>query len=276
VNRREALAQARKILTENKVEDASLEGEILLKHILSINRTQLYAELDGDISPNDIKRLLKLVERRVKGEPSAYITGKKEFYGLDFIVNRYVLIPRPETELLVGQATILCRKYHYSKVADVGTGCGAIAISLAVHLPEVRIFATDISSQALKVAKKNCVKHGVNDRITLLRGDMLEPLPESVDLIIANLPYVKGPDVKKISPEPKIALNGGENGLDKIERLCREAGEHLNPQGSLLLEIGQGQAEEVKSILQKYTPAGLIEIQKDLVGIDRAVWMHLT
>jgi len=279
VNRREALAQAWKILTENKIEDAALEGEIFLKHVLEINRAQLYAELDSDVSPNDIKRLLQLVERRVKREPSAYITGKKEFYGLDFIVNQHVLIPRPETELLVEQAISVCRIYHYSKVADIGTGCGAIAVSLAINLPEVRIYAADISHKALKVAKKNCVKHGVNDRITLLRGDMLAPLPESVDLIVANLPYVRGDDISGKGPlsfEPKIALSGGEKGLDKIKWLCREVGEHLNPQGSLLLEIGQGQVEEVKSILHKYLSTGLIEIKKDLAGIDRVVWMRLT
>jgi release factor glutamine methyltransferase len=276
LNRREALAQTRKILTENKIEDASLEGEILLRYILGINRAQLYTELDGDVSPNDIKRFFKLVERRVKGEPSVYIIGKKEFYGLDFEINKHVLIPRPETELLVEQAINLCRKYHYYRVADIGTGCGAIAVSLAVNLPGLKIFATDISSQVLKIAKRNCVKHGVNDRIRFLRGDMLQPLFQSVDLIIANLPYVKEQHIKRIGPEPKTALNGGEKGLDKIGRLCQEVGEYLNPWGSLLLEIGQGQAEEVKSILHKSISIGTIEIKKDLAGIDRVVWMHLT
>ena len=279
MNRKEALAKAREILTDSHIDDAALEGEILLRHVLGISRAQLFTDLDSDVSPSDIKQLLKLIERRVKGEPSAYIIGNKEFYGLDFIVNRHVLIPRPETELLVEQAIRLCRNNHYSKIADIGTGCGAIAVSLAINLPSVKIYATDVSIKALDVAAQNCIKHGVKDRITLLRGDLLEPLPESVDLIIANLPYVREADIPAKGPlsfEPQLALNGGERGLDKIERLCRQAGAKLNSQGSLLMEIGQGQAEDVKTILHKYFPSGLIEVQKDLAGIERVVSLRLT
>jgi release factor glutamine methyltransferase len=279
VKRKEALARAREILTDNDIDDASLEGEILLRHVLGINRAQLFADLDSDISPSDIKILMKLVKRRAKGEPYAYITGSKEFYGLEFIVNRDVLIPRPETELLVEQAISLCRSYKYSRLADVGTGCGAIAVSLAVNLSSVRIYATDISAKALEVAGQNCMKHGVAGRITLLPGDMLEPLSESVDLIIANLPYVKESDIPDAGPlsfEPELALNGGEKGLDKIEKLCRQAGEKLKSKGSLLLEIGQGQAEEVKAILHKYYPSALIEVNNDLAGIERVVNLRLT
>lgn len=195
MNRKEALAGVRKILTDNHVADAALEGEILLRHALKINRAQLFSELDGEVKPSDLDALMRLAERRVKGEPSAYITGSKEFYGLDFIVNRHVLIPRPETELLVEKAIGLCRRYSYSKFADIGTGCGAIAVSLAVNLPKVKIYATDISAKALEVAGQNCVKHAVADKITLLQGDLLEPLLESVDLVIANLPYVRESDM---------------------------------------------------------------------------------
>ena len=143
----------------------------------------------------------------------------------------------------------------------------------------MKIYATDISSKALEVAEQNCIKHGVKDRITLLQGDLLEPLPESVDLIIANLPYVRESDIPANGPlsfEPQLALNGGEKGLDKIERLCRQAGEKLNSKGSLLLEIGQGQAEDVKAILHKYFPSALIEVEKDLAGIERVVSLRLT
>ncbi len=279
MNRSDALATARKILTENRIEDAALEGEILLRHVLEISRAQLYTEIDSDIKPSDVKRLLKLVVRRVKGEPSAYIIGIKEFYGIDFIVNQHVLIPRPETELLVEQALKLCRKYQYPKVADVGTGCGAIAISLAVNLPEVKIYATDISTKTLKVAKQNCEKHGVKDRITVLHGNMLTPLPESVDLIVSNMPYVRDADIPVKGPlsfEPQVALSGGERGLDKIEELCRQAGNKLNDKGSLLLEIGLRQAKDVKAILHRYYPTGLIEVKKDLAEIDRVVSLRLT
>ncbi|MHB8105398.1 MAG: peptide chain release factor N(5)-glutamine methyltransferase [Dehalococcoidales bacterium] len=279
MNLKEALTQARKILTDNDIENAALEGEILLRHMFKIDRAQLYAELERSINPSDNKTLMKLVKRRVKGEPSAYITGHKEFYGLDFIVNKHVLIPRPETELLVEIAISLFRNYHYLTVADIGTGCGAIAVSLAINLPTVKIYATDISLKALEVAEQNCLRHGVKDRVTLIQGDMLAPLPESVDLIIANLPYVKEADIPGKGPlsfEPRLALNGGEKGLDKIKILCRQANEKIKNQGSLLMEIGQGQAEDVKSILHKYFPSGLIECEKDLAGIERVVILRLT
>ncbi|MGD0779799.1 MAG: peptide chain release factor N(5)-glutamine methyltransferase [Dehalococcoidales bacterium] len=279
MNRKEALARAREILTDSHIDDATLEGEILLRHMLGKSRARLYADLDSDVSPDDYKLLKKLVKRRVKGEPSAYIIGNKEFYGLNFIVNRHVLIPRPETELLVEKAIDICRNNRYFLIADIGTGCGAIAISLAVNLPSVKIYATDVSIKALEVAAQNCTKHGVTDRISFLRGDLLEPLPESIDLIIANLPYVKEAAIPAKGPlsfEPQLALNGGERGLDKIERLCRQEDAKLNSQGSLLIEIGQGQAEDVKTILHKYFPSGLIEVQKDLAGIERVVSLRLT
>jgi release factor glutamine methyltransferase len=279
VNRREALFQARKILTENKIEDAPLEAEVLLKHILGLSRARLFSELNTDISLPDVKRLLKLVERRVKGEPSAYITAHKEFYGLDFIVNRHVLIPRPETELLVEQAIGLCHKRHYSKAADIGTGCGAVAVSLAVNLPEVKVYATDISVKALEVAKQNCKKHNVEDRVTLLCGSMLTPLPESVDIIVANMPYVRKKEMPEKGPlsfEPQLALNGGEKGLDRINELCQQADDKLNCSGSILLEIGQGQASAVKLMLMDNFPSASIKVFKDLAGIERVVSLRLT
>jgi release factor glutamine methyltransferase len=190
-----------------------------------------------------------------------------------------VLIPRPETELLVEKAISLCRSQDYSKVADIGTGCGAIAISLAIDLPAVKIYATDISAKALEVAKQNCVNHEVKDRIALLQGDMLSLLPEPVDMIIANLPYVREADIPGEGPlsfEPQMALDGGEKGLDKIEKLCGQASGKLKKSGCLLLEIGQGQAEDVKAILHKYFPSGLIEVEKDLAEIERVVTLRLT
>jgi release factor glutamine methyltransferase len=279
MNCREALAKARKLLTDNDIEDAALESEILLRHVLGINRAQLFTELDSDVNTSDIRKFIKLVKRRIKGEPSAYITGNKEFYGLDFIVNQHVLIPRPETELLVEQAISLCRKYHYSKIVDIGTGCGAIAVSLAVNLPEIEIYATDISPKVLKIAKQNSVKHGVKDRVTLLKGDMLKPLPESVVLIIANLPYVienEIPENGPLSYEPRKALDGGKEGLDKISELCRQSSGKLNKEGSILLEVGQEQAVFVKLMIMDNFPNGSVKVLKDLAGIERVVYFRLT
>ena len=279
MNLKQALFQSRKSLAENHIDDASIEGEILLRHVLEITRAQLFSNLNGDISAAQLDDFMKLVARRANGEPTAYITGHREFYGLDFIVNRHVLVPRPETELLVDKAIALYRKYGYSQIADIGTGCGAIAVSLAVNLPLAKIYATDISHVALNIARQNCVKHGVAERITLLEGDLLKPLPEPVDLIIANLPYVRTAEIPSKGPlsfEPELALNGGKRGLDKIRLLCRQAEKKLNEKASLLLEIGQGQAEEVISILHNIFPLASVDIEKDLSGISRVVCLRLT
>lgn len=279
MNRKEALARARKLLIASNIDDAALEGEILLRHVLGISRAQLFTSLDSEIIQRDMDTLKKLVSRRITGEPSAYITGSKEFYGLEFIVNQHVLIPRPETELLVEQAINLCLNHKFTTVADIGTGCGAIAVSLAANITTVKIYATDISAQSLKVAEQNCIKHGVKERVTLIQGDMLEPLRESVDVIVANLPYVREADIPgqgTLSFEPNLALNGGEKGLDKIEQVCQQAGDKLKRKGKMLLEIGQGQAEDTKVILHKYFPSGIIDIKKDLAGIERVVILRLT
>lgn len=277
MNRREALTEARKLLTENNIENVPLEGEVLLRHVLKVGRAQLFLDLNRDISVSDFKQLMKLVKRRIKGEPTAYITGIKEFYGLDFVVNRDVLIPRPETELLVEQAINLCRQQQYATAVDVGTGCGAIAILLAVSLPALTIFATDISSKALNTAKQNAARHDVMDRITFYKGNYLKSITEPVDLIVANLPYVRKRDIKgNLKFEPRQALDGGVDGLDKIEEFCSQVGEKLNRKGSLLLEIGQGQTEDVKLILHKYLVKGTIEVHEDHAGIERVVHFRLT
>jgi release factor glutamine methyltransferase len=279
VNRRQALAQARGTLADNNIDDATLEGEILLRHVLGINRSQLFADLDGNVSPAQAENLEQLLERRLSGEPSAYITGHREFYGLDFKVNRHVLIPRPESELLVEKALSLCRSHAMSIIADIGTGCGAIAISLAKNLPSATIYATDISPQALEVAGENCRRHGVTDKVVLLQGDMLGALPEPVDLIVANLPYVREAELPGSGPlsfEPELALNGGKDGLDRIKFLCRQAGDKLRNNGSMLLEIGQGQTQAVKAIMHESFPSALIEIDRDLAGIERVISLRLT
>ncbi|MBN1161483.1 MAG: peptide chain release factor N(5)-glutamine methyltransferase [Dehalococcoidales bacterium] len=279
MNIKQALFRARMLLAGNDIEDASIESEVLLRHVLGIDRARLLASLDADISPEQRQLFMKLIARRSKGEPTAYITGHREFYGLDFRVNRHVLIPRPETELLVDKAISLCRENGYLKIADIGTGCGAIAVSMAVNLPSVTIYATDIYTEAVETARQNGVNHSTEDRMTFLRGDLLEPLPEPVDMIIANLPYVRQrdiPDKGPLSYEPAEALNGGEKGLDKIGGLCSGAGNKLKANGTLILEIGQGQGEAVKGILHKYFPSAEIKIEKDLAGIERMATIRLT
>ena len=276
---KQAIVEARAILAANDIEDAALESELLLRHALKISRVQLYLDLDHELSPEQEKAFWQIIKRRRNGEPAAYITGHREFYGLDFYVDPSVLIPRPESELLVEKALELSRQRPITKIADIGTGCGAIAISLALNLPEAKIYATDISDSALKVALFNCRQHGVADKISILQGDMLGPLPEPVDLIVANLPYVKDSELPQATPagsEPVLALNGGREGLEKISRLCRQLSGKLRPRGCLLLEIGQGQEKPVTALLQSLFPSARIEVNRDLGGVERVVGLYFT
>lgn len=279
MNLRQALAHASRTLAESHVEDASLEGEILLRHVLGMNRAQLYTDLDRDLGTKQQKTLNQLLKRRQHGEPSAYITGHREFYGLDFRVDRNVLIPRPETELLVELAIKLAQEHPILKIADIGTGCGAITISLAINLPQATVYAIDISVAALEMARYNCARYGVADGVVLLQGDLLEPLDETVDMIVANLPYVREADIPQrgsLSYEPALALNGGKDGLEKIKIICWQAAKKLNKDGFLLIETGEGQAEKVVNILCKAFPAPSIEVHKDLASIERVVSLRLT
>jgi release factor glutamine methyltransferase len=275
VTLQQALSQAREILAANNVDQAALESELLLRHALGINRVQLYLDLGRELTPAQEAAFWHLVERRRNGEPTAYITGHREFYGLDFYVDPGVLIPRPESELLVEKAIQLAQSHTIAAIADIGTGCGAIAISLALNLPQAKVYATDISPSALEVARVNCRKHGVVDRICLLTGDMLDPLPEPVDLIIANLPYVREVEVSSANFEPRLALNGGPDGLGEIRRLCQQVSTKLRPRGYLLLEIGQGQGEAVTALLHRLFPSARIEVAPDLSGIERVVSLTL-
>jgi release factor glutamine methyltransferase len=271
---KQALGKARDILSRNGIEDAPLESELLLRHALKIDRVQLYVDLEKELSPRQERSFQNLLKRRLSGEPAAYITGHREFYGLDFIVNPAVLIPRPESELLVETALAIAKDHHVSIIADIGTGSGALAISLALEAPRAKIYATDISTAALRIARLNCRRHGVADRVLLLEGDLLEPLPEPVDIIVANLPYVRKSELEPQS-EPPLALDGGADGTEVIEKLCRQAGGRLKPGGWLLLEIGQGQGEEVKHILHNIFPGGEIRVSPDLAGIERVVSLSL-
>ncbi len=276
---RQALGHAGKILAAEGIQNHNLESEILLRHTLKMDRARLYLEMDAGLSARQQGEFLRLIKRRASGEPAAYLTGHREFYGLDFLVNRSVLIPRPESELLVEKAIETAKNYPFLTIADIGTGSGAIAVSLAVNLPRALIYATDISPSALEVARYNCRRHGVTERVRLLEGDLLVPLPEPVDIIIANLPYIPAPELGNVNTagyEPSLALDGGRDGLKKIGRLCTGLGDKLNPGGCLLLEIGQGQGEAVTDLLGRLFPEARLEITADLAGIERVIKLSLS
>jgi len=277
---REALRQAEARIASQNVPDARVEAELLLMHCLSIQRAELCARL-GEPLPSLVgEEFWRLVERRIRREPTAYILRRCEFYGIELYVDPRVLIPRPETELLVETAVGLVErrlgKEQLCSIADVGTGSGAIAIALALHLPQARISATDVSADAVEVARVNIRQHGVEGRVELLVGDLLEPLSWPVDLIVANLPYVKDADIPQLMPEirdfePVAALAGGADGLDKVRILLAQAKDHLLPQGSMMLEIGLGQAEEAVSLAKRHFPESQVDLLKDFAGIERVL-----
>ena len=272
----QALTRARKIMVAHNVTDTRLECELLLRYALKISQVQLYQDFNRELKPKTEKTFWQLIKRRLNGEPTAYITKHREFYGLDFYITHHVLIPRPESELLVEKTLNLVQSYAVSTMADIGTGCGSIAISLALNLPQAKIYATDISASALKVARFNCRRHGVGSKIYLLQGHMLEPLPEPVNLIVTNLPYVKQSDLPdSVDFEPQLALNGGPDGLEKIRQLCCQVSNKLHPNGHLLLEIGQGQGKAVTTFLRSLFPEAEIEVTPDLSGTNRVVRLAL-
>jgi release factor glutamine methyltransferase len=213
-------------------------------------------------------------------EPVAYILNHCQFYGIEFHLDARTLIPRPESELLVEETLKIANKCNLVDnnclIVDVGTGCGAIAVALAKNLRNVEIYATDISEQALEVARINCRRHQEAGTIQLLHGNLLEPVYKKVDIIVANLPYVSEAEWKDLSPEirmfePEIALSGGIDGLDKIRQLLPQAKQKLVPGGTLLLEIGKGQADTVMTLINSYFKTACVTLVPDLAGIDRVV-----
>ena len=280
----QALQQSARTFSLNGIEDGHLEARILLQHILKLSPAQLYIQTERILSREQVKSLQELIERRLCREPAAYIVGHREFYGTDFCVDSRVLIPRPETETLVAAAFGFAVGYsnHLSSpgrpllIADVGTGCGAIAISLALNLPQSKVYATDISPSALEVARLNCEHHNVMEQIILVQGNLLEPVPEPVDLIVANLPYIRNSELANLSPEitnfePRVALDGGESGLEQIRQLLKQAERKIRPGGRLLFEIGQEQEKAVASLINHCLPKAKFEFIPDSSGIDRAV-----
>ncbi len=273
---KQAIQQARAILKSNKVENPELTAEVILRNVLNLSRVELYQSLPQELSEEKGKIFRQHIQRHLDGEPVAYIIGHKEFYGLDLYVDDRVLIPRPETELLVEKALEIARNKQGIIVADIGTGCGAVAVSLALNLREVKIYATDVSAPALEVAVENSQRHHVLDKIVFLEGNLLEPLPEPVDVIIGNLPYVKKADIDLFRPlgfEPRLALDGGEDGLCQIRQFCSQVKGKVKPGGSILLEVGEGQSKAVASLLCDFFPNAMINIFKDFAAIERVVQM---
>lgn len=281
-----ALATARQRLKEAGCETARLDAEVLLAHTLAVGRSWLFAHPERILLPEEAATFESLVKRRAQHEPVPYLVGHKAFYGLDLTVDRRVLIPRPETEILVDRALEFlawrCREVgaagedNVVRIADVGTGCGAIAVTLALKCPSARVYAIDLSADALAVAAQNVWRYGVGEQVTLIEGDLLEPLPEPVDLVTANLPYVAEADWASLAPdivqyEPRLALDGGPDGLSLISRLLVQAPPLLRPRGVILLEIGRDQGEPVRRMALQQFPHAEVTVIRDYADLDRIV-----
>ncbi|HNR96573.1 MAG TPA: peptide chain release factor N(5)-glutamine methyltransferase [Anaerolineae bacterium] len=272
---RAALAKGSATLLASGIPSPVLDSEVLLAHVLGWNRTRLFARPEYTLTQEQEQRYEACLARRQRHEPVPYIVGSREFYGLTFAVDRRVLIPRPETEQVVERA-LESVSGGPILIADVGTGSGIIAISLAVHLPLARVYAIDSSSDALEVAASNCRRHNLIERVRLLQGDLLEPLPERVDLIAANLPYVPTPtlatlDVDVRDYEPWQALDGGPDGLAQVARLLGQASRWLRPRGAVVLEIGAEQGERAACLARDSFPGARVEVFQDFAGLDRVV-----
>lgn len=271
---REALRWARDRLgaSPTPYEDA----RILLQHVLNVGHTYIAANRDRELSATEEDKFYALVKRAEKLEPIPYITGEADFYGLEFAVTPDVLIPRPETELLVDEVVAWAREGTAPLIVDVGTGSGCIAVLLARRLAQARIVAVDVSQAALDVARRNMERHGVDQRIDLRETTLLEGIEKPIDLVVANLPYISDAEWTALDDavkwyEPVTALRGGPDGLDLIRRLLRQAKERLRPGGAIFLEIGWRQGDAAREVAQTYFPEAQITVKLDYAGRDRLV-----
>ena len=277
---REVIQATHSKLESFYIPDARLEAEVMVMNIMRMPRQDLFANQEMEVSGQQEHELTEVLERRRKREPLAYILGYKEFYGVNLLVNSDVLIPRPETELIVEHTLfmgLMGMETAELTIADVGTGTAAIAINLALHLPSANIYAIDLFDPVLDVSSYNIRLHNVADRITLLKGDLLEPLPEPVDLIVANLPYIPRERISGLQPEiqwePTEALDGGTDGLELIRRLLEQAADpessRLKDSGIIILELDPDQIPEVTSITNKLFPSAEISVELDLAQQER-------
>ena len=287
--------------TGKGIDSPRLSAELLLSHVLAMERIELYTRFDKPVAKDQLDRLHDLVNRAGRNEPICYLTGKTEFYSLQLELNPDCMIPRPETELLVERAIEFLRaptvrnspmrnmtrtedvsngaRTGTQFVCDLCTGCGCIAVAIAKNFPDARIIATDISDAALNVAAQNIEKYQLKDRITLLCGDLFEPLVprldvDKFDLIVCNPPYVSAAEYEKLEKnvkdyEPKLALFAGDDGLDIYRRIIDKVDAFLKPDAALMLEIGYAQGPVIKELLEQAGAFAEIKIEKDFHDNDR-------
>lgn len=280
----ELLNWSTRYLEDHEIENPRLNAELLLARSLNLSREGLYVYLNRPLKEGDREKLERVIKRRISGEPLQYLLGHQEFWSIDFKVDPRVLVPRPETELLVEQAlSILCENSLEKPlyVLDLGTGSGAIAISLAKELRNILVVATDISREALLLAKENAASAAVLHQIEFIHGDLFSPFQPLKErgpfgLVLSNPPYVARSEIQRLAREvkdhePTVALNGGEDGMEFYRRITSQAPSYLRKGGWLLLEVGEGQGEAVSEMLEREGHFNTANRLKDLSGIERVV-----
>ncbi len=285
---REAFTRTRSMLERSAIIDAAIEAEVLVRLVVGMDRVRYFASLQEPIGAEQSTALDEFVQRRLRGEPLAYIVGSREFYGMDFQVDSRVLIPRPETELLVDLAlgflsdreAALRSEYGTGgkspvTVADVCTGSGAVGIAIAAKAPDIRVIATDISADPIDVAAANATAHSVLDRVELRLGDLLGPIPEVLELIVANPPYIPTENWEALPPdvkmEPRVALDGGEDGLEVCRRLLKQAADRLVPGGAMFVELMPEQIDSAMGVAARLFEDAAVGSISDLSGDSRVL-----
>ncbi|PKN19001.1 MAG: peptide chain release factor N(5)-glutamine methyltransferase [Deltaproteobacteria bacterium HGW-Deltaproteobacteria-6] len=276
---RDIIAKATQKLDSAGIPSARLDAEVLLAFCLECDRMEFIKNPDRIIGGTQLKAFHQLIERRLRFEPVAYITGRKAFWSLTLDVNPDVLIPRPDTEVLVEEALAVFQTeaFHHPRILDIGTGSGAIALALACEIPEAKVTATDISEAALAAAQRNAAALGLANSITFLPGDLFEPVCGEFDIIVSNPPYIGATEYETLEAgvkdfEPKLALWAGQTGLEFYKKLIYQAHSHLAENGWLLLEIGAKQSESVRAIMS--ANAGFydhIDVRADYAGLSRVI-----
>lgn len=277
----ELITEARRLLEQAGIESAEQEALWIVEHVLRLSSHNVLTDRDRLLSSSELAATRGLIARRVGREPLQYILGTQEFCGLEFEVSPAVLIPRPETELLVEYVTQRISTARQATIVDVCTGSGCIAVAIARLRPHARVLAIDLSSSALHVARRNAIRHGVGERITWLEGDLLGPLVEQgveglVDVIVSNPPYIAEAEWATLQPEVKLfeprgALVAGPQGTELHERLLQEAARYLAPGGVVLLEIGAGQARGLRRIVEQLPGYKFHRLVYDKAGLERVV-----
>lgn len=258
--------------TERGIPTPRLDAELLLSHVLKAERIYLYTHFDQPMQPPELLAFRELIKRRLAGEPIAYLIGRREFRSIDLEVDSRVLIPRPDSETLVEVALDLLSTMSEARVVDVGTGSGAIAIAIARNRADLTVEAVDLSSQAAELARRNAARHAPS--VVVHVGNLLAPIEGVIDLVVANLPYIPSADIAnlalEVQHEPRLALDGGVDGLEIVRRLIIEAVGRLRVGGAIALEIGAGQAQETEELLRA---SGFTQLRRtrDLGGIERVV-----